>query len=431
MPGFLGMRGTGDWATDQRPKNWREGILYLYPNGTAPLTAILSKLKSQMVDDPEFNWWTKVLPTQRATVTGTYTDILLSSAYVSGGVAGDSLYVKMSEADSGHFRAGHQVLLRDASHYDVDVNAKVTAVVANGASSYIAVKLLEADDNGASTDLSDCDTALIVGNINPEGAAMPDAITYDPVKVHNYTQIFRTPLSITRTARRTRLRTGDAYKEMKREALELHSIEMEKAFLFGIATEGTGANGKPERTTQGLIPTIKANGTVSDYSLDTDYTGIDWLTANTGGEHWLDAQLEICFRYGSRQKLAFGGSGALLGISRIAKARGTFELTTMKEAYGINITKWITPFGEINLMTHPLFSYEATNRNSLVIFEPENLNYRYIDDTTFYAEGEKQNTGRTRTDSTEEEFLTECGLEYHHPLSWAYLNGVGIDNDLA
>uniref|UniRef100_A0A6M3JA30 Putative structural protein n=1 Tax=viral metagenome TaxID=1070528 RepID=A0A6M3JA30_9ZZZZ len=55
MSAFLGMRGNGDWATDQRPKNWRETILYLYPNGSAPLTAILSKMSSEKVDDPEFN----------------------------------------------------------------------------------------------------------------------------------------------------------------------------------------------------------------------------------------------------------------------------------------------------------------------------------------------------------------------------------------
>lgn len=54
MSAFLGMRGTGSWATDQRPKNYRETILFLYPNGTAPLTAIMSKLKSERVDDPEF-----------------------------------------------------------------------------------------------------------------------------------------------------------------------------------------------------------------------------------------------------------------------------------------------------------------------------------------------------------------------------------------
>jgi len=53
MAGFLGMRGTGSWAGDQRPYNWRQGILYLYPNGSAPLTAILSMLGEEKVDDPQ------------------------------------------------------------------------------------------------------------------------------------------------------------------------------------------------------------------------------------------------------------------------------------------------------------------------------------------------------------------------------------------
>ena len=46
---FLGMRGTGDWVTDQRPKSWREVILQQYPNGSAPLTAILRKMSSEAI----------------------------------------------------------------------------------------------------------------------------------------------------------------------------------------------------------------------------------------------------------------------------------------------------------------------------------------------------------------------------------------------
>lgn len=435
MAGFLGMRGTGDWVTDQRPKNWRETILYLYPNGDLPLTAFMSKMKSEKTDDPEFNWWTKNLPTQRATVTGVYTDVALSSAYTSGGVAGSVLYFKMSEDDSKHFRIGHQVLLRDASDYTVDVNGKVTVVTSNGVNSYIAVKLLEADDNSShSHDLSDCDTVVIIGNINSEGAPMPNSISYDPVKYYNYTQIFRTPLSITRTARETRLRTGDAYKEMKREALELHGIEQEKAFLFGIKTEGTGDNGKPERTTEGLIPHIRTynSSLVNDYSLNTTYTGKNWLD-DGGGEDWLDSYLMNLFLYGKTEKIAFCGNGALLGLTRLAKAGSHITLTGKTVSYGIKVIEWVTPFGTLYLKNHPLFNYETTLRYSMLIFEPENLRYRYVTDTTFY--GEKGNTASSgnnsgRKDGTDEEFLTECGLEYHHAYTGAFLNGVGVDNSL-
>ena len=56
---FLGMRGTGDWATDERPKNYRQGILYLYPNGSAPLTGLLSKMSvslSPPINRVGFTW---------------------------------------------------------------------------------------------------------------------------------------------------------------------------------------------------------------------------------------------------------------------------------------------------------------------------------------------------------------------------------------
>lgn len=430
---FLGMRGNGDWVADQRPKNWRETILFLYPNGSMPLTAIMSKMKNQKTDDPEYYWWTKSLATQRAAITGVYTDAILMTAYTSGGVVGSVLYIKMLEADVAQFRVGHQVLLRDASDYAVDVNAKVIGRQAAGASSYLQIKLLEADDNSASHDLSDADVCMIIGNINAEGAAMPSSIAYDPVKYYNYTQIFRTPLSITRTARATKLRTGDQYKEAKREALELHGIEQEKAYLFGVATETTGDNGKPERTTEGIITHLRQNvpANVNDFTLNSSYSGKMWLD-DGGGEDWLDAYLETVFRYGKNEKLAICGSGTLLGLNKLAKAGAHMTLTSSTKSYGIKVTEWITPFGTINLMTHPLFSMEVTLRYAMLILEPSNLNYRFIDDTQFYGEGEAKQaapgTNGGRIDGTQEEFLTEAGLEYHHPTTSLFLNGVGLPN---
>ena len=421
---FLGMRGNGDWVTDQRPKNWREKILQLYPNGDAPLTAIMSMMRSESTDDPEFNWWTKSLATQAAAVTGKYTDATMASAYATGAVAGDTIYVKAAEASVKEFRAGHQVLLINTANYADNTNGKVISTTLNGASSQIAVKLLQADPT--TTGIADVNRILIIGNINAEGAVMPSAIAYDPTKHYNYTQIFRTPLSITRTARKTKLRTGDQYKEAKREALELHSIEMEKALLFSIRTEGTGANGKPERTTGGLIPAIiDYSGNVSSFTSDTDFTNSTWLE---NGEEWLDKWLEQIFRYGSDDRLALCGTGVILAINKLIKEYGSYEFSSSTVDYGIKVKTWTTPFGSIHCKIHPLFSYEESYRNTMVIFDPKDLVYRYIDDTTFYGEGEKQNTGRGRIDGTDEEFLTEAGLEHHHYAKMGMLTGFGDDN---
>jgi hypothetical protein len=432
---MLGMRGNGDWVADQRPMNWREQILYLYPNGMAPLTAILSMLGSEKVDDPQFHWWTQEQTTVGGAVAGIYTLPDLSVAYVTGGVAGDMLYVQVTTTLANRIRAGHQILLRDASDYSVDVVGKVVEVTRGAVNSVLHVRLLEDDDNGAATghDLSDCDTFKIIGNINPEGGEMPDAIALNPTKVYNYTQIFRTPLSITRTARKTKLRTGDQYQKMKAEALEMHSWEMELAYLWGIRTENIGDNGKPERTTMGVINFIRqyAAANCDDYTLNATYAGQSWAA---GGETWLKNMLEQVFRYGATEKLCLCGSGFLLGIDALAMTGGQVQLQPGQKTYGMDIRSWLTPFGTIHMKTHPLFSYDATTRNMGVLLEPKEMTYRFIDDTQFYGENSSKSHpegyGNRRLDGTNEEFLTEAGLEFGLPQKCAVLNGVGLDNTL-
>jgi hypothetical protein len=427
---FLGMRGTGDWVTNQRPENWRQTILKLYPNGDAPLTAILAMMASESTDDPHFHWWTELFGNVAGSVTGVFTDAGCGTAYVNGAASGAVLYLKVADALFTGVVPGHQLLLRDQSNLDVDVNAKVLEKFSLGTDYIIAVKLLEADDNGGANDLSDCDYAMVIGNINPEGGEMPVAVANDPTEYSNYTQIFRTALDITRTAQKTKLRTGDAYQKAKVDTLERHSVEMELAFLWGIRTLGIGANGKPERTTMGLINYLRtyAAANNSNYVADAGYAGQNWIT---GGEDWLNEKLEVIFRYGSSEKLCFAGSGALLGLNRLAKAGAQITLTPQTKAYGIDVHQWITPFGTLNVKTHPLFSYDVTTRNMIVIFEPKNIKYRYIDDTTFYPEGEKQNTGRGRVDGKSEEYLTEAGLEFHHPQTGGLLTGFNSTNTVA
>ena len=81
---ILGLRTSADFAPDgARPKNWREGILMLYPNSAearkAPLTALTSRMKERMVDDPEFNWFEKMLDDRRLRLDASTGDLDTSS----------------------------------------------------------------------------------------------------------------------------------------------------------------------------------------------------------------------------------------------------------------------------------------------------------------------------------------------------------------
>ena len=113
---------------------------------------------------------------------------------------------------------------------------------------------------------------------------------------------------------------------------------------------------------------------------------------------------------------------------------GQINLQPAQKTYGMDIRTWITPFGTLHMKTHPLFSYDATTRHMGVIVEPKEMTYKYIDDTNFYGENSSkthpEGYGQRRVDGTNEEYLTECGLEFGLPQKCAVLNGVGLDNDL-
>ncbi len=96
---FLGMRGNGDWVDNQRPENWRQQILYLYPNGMAPLTAILSMMGSESVDDPRFHWWTQSQSAVSGAVDSIWMDAGLTIPVVGGSAVDIELVEVVSDAD--------------------------------------------------------------------------------------------------------------------------------------------------------------------------------------------------------------------------------------------------------------------------------------------------------------------------------------------
>jgi hypothetical protein len=210
---------------------------------------------------------------------------------------------------------------------------------------------------------------------------------------------------MTNTAKQTHLRTGDQMKEAKRECLELHSIEMEKAFFFGTGVENLSGS-QPERTTKGLLSVLTTN--VADFSS----TGV----SIDGWENFLEG----VFTSGSSNKLILCGARALNVFNKLARANHTLETTPKSETYGVQMTTWLTPYGEVQLKNHPLFSDNATFTSWGFVIDTQRIVYRYLRGRdTQYLEG-RQNNG---DDATKNEFLTECGLEFQFEQAHAVFKG--------
>src|SRR3990167_6409641 len=235
MTAVAGLRGTGDWGTDERPKNFREMILWRRPNGRAPLTALLSKTKSQKVDDPEFAWWEEELNAIRVQINGgTYATTDVTVTIDSGGldlVVGD-------------------VLLREAALTSAYSHEIVTV---SSITSDTVIVIARAAAGSTATPIADDTYFTKIGNVFEEGSTSPGASTRNPTKLYNYNQIFKTSYRIPETAKLTKARSGDPLKNDKKRKMFDHSVAMELAFLFGKRSETTGAAGKPQRYLGGVL----------------------------------------------------------------------------------------------------------------------------------------------------------------------------------
>ena len=84
MSGVAGLRGSGDWGTDERPKNFREMILFRNPAGSAPIFALMARVQKESTDDPEFAWWDEPNDIVRLQVAGalssTDTEVVVDSS---------------------------------------------------------------------------------------------------------------------------------------------------------------------------------------------------------------------------------------------------------------------------------------------------------------------------------------------------------------
>lgn len=410
---ILGMSGTGDYSANvhERPKNYREAILYLQRNGTAPLTAILTKLKREMVDDPEFNWFEKDLPTVKTTIT----------APATAQAAFSTTPVAFTVASTDGFR------VNDVCRIPATGETILITVVTD-ATHFSALRSL--GDSGQDA-ITASDEVIVAGSAQAEGADVRLAKYFDPTRRYNLTEIFRNPISVTGTQDMTYFRTGNAYKNRKRESFLQHTTEMERAFLFGnaeiVSSTVSGlssTSGRPLRTTGGIFG--------SDYAGSWFVPAANRWTGETGAgaapaggnitEDLFDQYLETVMKSGSRERIAFCGPTAMRAMSKLAKSSGVINLTPVKNgAYGFHLKEWISPFGSVYLKLHPLLGETTEDSQTILLVEPRNLKYRFLKGRGTKLLKDRQSPG---VDGRTDEYLTECGIEIHHGETHGIIKGV-------
>ena len=421
-----------------RLKNFRRSVFYNYPNGSAPLIALLSMLKEESTNDPEFQIYEKRMPTQ---VTATAMANAAGPFTIAGGTtdqanpfspAVNSL-TRVCVVDSSQFRVGQIIRLTQANITGgtFDVKGIITTLVDG---THFEFRFLQAVTNLSNGTNNNGIEVLIIGNAAQEGQVGAALAPYQPpLNLRNYTQIFRTPFQFTGTVLKTGLRydrTGP-YKDKAKDATLQHAEEMEKAFIFGVQQLYLDpTSGLPTRLTGGIewylqqweSGTVYGNTAAVNDSDDTKRIINNVTSSGAMNLSTYNGYMERLFRVTSnkaQEKLVLCGSGFLARVNDMFTGKGILHINQeAKERFGWDIVSHLLPWGTVHYKTAPLFTQNANLRNSALFLDVWNLVYRYMDgrDTTLLKMRQPNNA-----DYREDEWLGEAGLELRFPESHMFI----------
>lgn len=249
------------------------------------------------------------------------------------------------------------------------------------------------------------DSLFIIGNVNEENASARNVNTTQASAQSNYTQIFKTTISLSNTEKAASLYGGPDLPYQRAKKGTEHALDMERAFWFGEKKLSTGSNGHPMRATGGVLEFINSGNS---------------YVQNQGGALTapdLNTFLREGFTYGNNTKMLFAGGMVLQAINEIA--RGQIQTKPLDTTYGMKIQEWVTAFGTINIVHNPLFVEDFAGYAFLL--DMESFRYRYMAgrDTKLMT-----NVQSPDVDGQVDQYLTEAGLERKQAPRHALLKGV-------
>lgn len=383
MAEIQGLFRTGDYLAELR-KHSISDMLFRAFNDIDQVAFIVRGLKNAPVSDPEFRWFEQSLPANYVTVNN-------ATGY---GASATSLVVD----DSSPVRKG-TVLKRIASGEQM--------LVTNSDTSTNTITVKRGWGTTAATTIADNDILAIVGDANAEGGVLPAAITRQPVKKYNYTQIFREPVRLTETAAATQVWGGDPVKNQRLLALRVIKEKIEKAFLFGEPKEDTSTYTTPVRATGGL-----------EYFIQTNVTNAGGALTETVFEDWVNSAF-----YKGERKMGFFSPLISTAVSFWAKNK--LRMAMGQSTYGLAIKEYSASQGSLRFVTEKLLKENPTWNGYAFIVDMDAVGYRYLSGNGYNRDLKlRPNRQVAGEDVIAEEYLVECGLQLMDEERHALLKGV-------
>jgi hypothetical protein len=262
-----------------------------------------------------------------------------------------------------------------------------------------AVASLVTEDGGATiTNIATADILLVFGSAFAEGSASAQALSTTSTFPYNYTQIHKKAVHMSGTQMATANYGGSDWTNQRVKSTEEFKLDLERTWWLGVRDLVTTA-GAYIRFSGGILD----NASIGINNRD-QYTG----TVAPSEDYFFKTYCKNLFAKGSNRKKYYAGADMLLAINDFSKVKQ--QTAVSAEEYGVNIKRILTPFGELDLVWHPLF--EGSLSTWGVGLDQDNfLRYAYLSANGVNRDMQYQtDIGTVGTDERKDQYLAEVGL---------------------
>jgi hypothetical protein len=323
----VGIFNTSNFAKREVKPSFFSTIHKKMPRGSAPLTAIMSQVKSENISNTEITWFSErpVFPMLALAVNlpaaapNSITQIEI--------VSSENIIEKMVFEIEGTFE---QIL--------------VTAVMGNVVAIKRGVGTVPPSAVPAGT------RAMQIGTAFEESSICPLPMSRSFESARNVTQIFRNSWGISGTATAVATQVGgDRSAKNKKDMMEYHAIDMEKSMLFGQKTE-TVLNGQPFRKMDGIISMIRQYAPQNiKFAGDTvTYDQFDEMT---------DSLFDVITDNSeANDRVIFTDKTGMKVVNDLGRNFGVLQTTMGETKFGMQFREFSTTRGNFKMVEHPLFN---------------------------------------------------------------------------
>jgi hypothetical protein len=248
-----------------------------------------------------------------------------------------------------------------------------------------------------------------------EASERPTAIATSPYPRTNITQIFRRSWDISGTAQATTYRFGDRTARNKGDASMNLALDIERALIWGKMHTGV-INNKPFRAMDGFLAQLRSN----------------IFQAPTGGltRRVLDDFAERVFSKNIQgrpnERLVFVGNVALRAMNEIVLRHSSYNIALRENAFGIKVNTFVTPFGDLTLMPHPLMNDSPVWSSEIYALHPAAMSISWLRRVFHIDEGQNGQSSELR-DAKAGVFTAEGTCKYALESTGAIMTGVEVD----